>query len=96
MSRSGIFGSNSSAGGGSLYSGSLSAEQKQKWDRQFEVADTNADGTIDAAEGQAFFLKSGLGTDVLHKIWSMAGARARPLRSAPLPPARGSGRSPGR
>ena len=69
----------------SLYApAGLSAEQKQKWDRQFDVADTNADGTIDAAEGQAFFLKSGLGTDVLHKIWSMAGACC--VCGLPLPP----------
>ena len=50
MNRSGIFGSNSSSG--SLYSGTLTAEQQQKWDRQFSVADTNGDGFIDAAEGQ--------------------------------------------
>jgi hypothetical protein len=50
MNRSGIFGSNSSSG--SLYSGSLTVEQKQKWDRQFDVADTNGDGVMDAAEGQ--------------------------------------------
>ena len=50
MNRSGIFGSNSSSG--SLYSGSLTAEQKQKWDRQFDVAGTNGDGVMDAAEGQ--------------------------------------------
>ena len=50
MNRSGIFGSNSSSG--SLYSGALTTEQKQKWDRQFDVADTNGDGLLDAAEGQ--------------------------------------------
>ena len=83
MSRSGIFGSNSSSGG--MYSGTLTAEQKQKWDRQFDVADTNGDGSIDAGEGQVFFMKSGLSTDVLHKIWSMAGTLA-PL-PAPVPPA---------
>lgn len=72
MSRaSSVFGSNSH----SALQDQITEDQRRKLDAQFDQADTNGDGVIDAKEALTFFSKSGLPKDTLAQIWEMSDSK---------------------